>query len=203
MSLGGKPVLRDVDLTLQHGEVVGVSGPNGSGKTTLLRLLATLLPLADGSGQVLGADLGGNDFRTVRPRIGMIGHRPALIQELTLRENLIHLAKLAGVDVSRVDPVLEVVGLTNASSRRTSDSSFGMQRRVEVAQVLLRQPHLVLLDEALSGLDSAAQDLVSAVSARTTEGGGAVVMVSHDQAVLGRSCERVLALSKGSLEELS
>jgi len=193
-------VLRDVDLTLQAGEVVGVVGPNGSGKTTLLRLTATLLRLSGGAGQVLGADLDGDDFRDVRPLIAMIGHRPALIEELSLRENLIHLGRLAGIDMDRVDPVLDVVGLGRASDRRASASSFGMQRRVEVAHVLLRRPRLVLLDEALSGLDSSAQELISAVATRTIEDDGAVIMVSHDRTALDRRCDRVLALTMGRLE---
>jgi ABC-type multidrug transport system ATPase subunit len=75
-----------------------------------------------------------------------------------------------------------------------------MQRRVEVAHVLLRRPRLVLLDEALSGLDSSAQELISAVAARTIEDHGGVIMVSHDRAALDRSCDRVLALKTGRLE---
>ncbi len=194
-------MLRQLDFRLAAGEVVGVSGPNGSGKTTLLRLLATLLRLGAGDGHVLGTSLNGDDFRAVRPQICMIGHRPALIPELTLRENLLHLGKLGGVDPNRVDPVLEVVGLAGASDRRASESSFGMQRRVEVAHILLRRPRLVLLDEALSGLDDSAQDLIGAVSSRTTDGGGGVVMVSHDRGVLARHCSRVHSLEMGRLEE--
>lgn len=202
VDLGGRPVLRDVDLALHPGEVVGVAGPNGSGKTTLLRTVATLLRLSHGSGHVLGADLARNDFRAIRPSIGMIGHRPALIQELTLRENLIHLARLGGEDVERVDPVLDVVGLAGASDRRATAASFGMQRRTEVAHLLLRRPDLVLLDEAISGLDGAAQDLVAALISRTTDEGGGVITVSHDQTRLSESCDRVLVLAAGRLEAL-
>lgn len=196
-------MLRHLDFTLGQGEVVGVSGPNGSGKTTLLRLLATLIRPGDGEGQVLGTDLGGNDFRAVRPQICMIGHRPALIPELTLRENLLHLGRLGGVDLGRVDPVIEVVGLAGASDRRAADSSFGMQRRIEVAHILLRRPRLVLLDEALAGLDESAQTLIGAVASRTTDAGGGVVMVSHDRGLLARSCDRVHALTMGRLEAAS
>lgn len=193
-------MLRHLDFTLDHGDVVGVSGPNGSGKTTLLRLLATLIRLGDGRGQVLGADLRGDDLREARRQICMIGHRPALLPELTLRENLHHLARLGGVEVDRVDPVLEVVGLAGASDRRAAASSFGMQRRVEVAHILLRRPLLVLLDEALSGLDDSAQELIGAVASRTTDDGGGVVMVSHDRNLLARSCDRVHSLTMGRLE---
>lgn len=144
--------------------------------------------------------MAGTDVRTIRPLIGMIGHRPSLIPELTLRENLMHLARLGGEDLERVDAVLDVVGLADASDRRVTAASFGMQRRTEVAHLLLRSPELVLLDEAISGLDGAAQDLVAAVISRTTGNGGGVITVSHDQARLSISSDRVLVLAAGRLE---
>ena len=164
VSLGGRPVLREVDLEVESGESVGISGPNGSGKTTVVRLIATLLSPDRGSGRVMGRDLGLADIHEVRRHVGLIGHTPALIPELSLRENLQHFGKLAGVAEDRIEPVLEVVGLARASERRAEASSFGMKRRVEVALLLLRKPKLVLLDEAISGLDEAAADLIDAWS---------------------------------------
>ena len=200
VSLGGKPVLRDVDLTVKAGEVVGVAGPNGSGKTTLIRVLATLLRTNGGTGSVLGAELTTDQVYEVRRSIGMISHIPALISELTLRENLAHIARLAGADEERVDPVLEVVGLDQAGDRRADESSFGMQRRVEVAHLLLTRPQLVLLDEATAGLDDSARALIGALADRTVNDGGGVVMVSHDRAQLARACGTVMSLSVGRLE---
>lgn len=200
VSLGGKPVLRDVDFTLLAGESVGVSGPNGSGKTTLVRTLATLIRISGGSGSVLGADINTDGIFDVRRSIGMIGHKPALMSELTLQENLSHVARLAGVDHERVDTVLDIVGLDGASDRRAAASSFGMQRRVEVAHLLMTRPRLVLLDEATAGLDSLARELIAALAERTKSDGGAVVMVSHDHQQLTRSCDRTMALATGRLE---
>ena len=203
VSLGGKPVLRDVDLTLARGEVIGISGPNGSGKTTLARALATLIRVDRGGGAVLGADINTDAVFEVRHRIGMIGHVPALLSELTLKENLIHVSRLAGIELSRVDQMLEVVGLAEAADRMTEASSFGMKRRIEVAHLLLRKPTLLLLDEAMSGLDASAQDLIGALVDRTTGDGGAAVMVSHDPAHLAEMCPTVLELSTGTLKVAS
>lgn len=200
VTLGGRPVLRDLVLTLDPGEIVGVSGPNGSGKTTLVRTLATLIRISEGAGTVLGADLTGDDVFRVRRSVGLIGHRPALIPELSLRENLVHVVRLAGLDTSRIDPVLEVVGLAGAGERRASASSFGMQRRIEVAHLLLTRPRLVLLDEATSGLDDSARNLISALAERTVETGGGVVMVSHDSDHLRTACHRTMGLDAGKLE---
>ncbi|MFQ5522734.1 MAG: heme ABC exporter ATP-binding protein CcmA [Acidimicrobiia bacterium] len=202
VSLGGRPVLRDLTFSLASGEVVGIAGPNGSGKTTLVRLLATLIRIHSGRGTVLGADLASDSVYSIRRSIGMIGHQPALLPELTLTENLVHRARLAGFDESMVGWSLGVVGLAGAAERKASASSFGMQRRVEVAHLLLSGPKLLLLDEATSGLDRSARELISALADRTTSAGGAVVMVSHDEAQLGDVCHRMLRLELGRLEEL-
>ena len=203
VSLGGKPVLRDIDFVLKPGQIMGISGLNGSGKTTLLRILSTLLRIREGSGVVLDANIDSNDVFIVRPLIGMIGHKPALIGELTLHENLLHVARLTGVEEKKVGAVLAVVGLDEASERRADASSFGMQRRIEVAHLLLTRPRLLLLDEATSGLDSSARDLIAALTERVVGDGGGVVTVSHDQARLAESCDNTMSLTEGRLELVS
>ncbi|MGA7097827.1 MAG: ABC transporter ATP-binding protein [Acidimicrobiia bacterium] len=199
VSLGGNPILRAVDLEVGSGDILGVSGPNGSGKTTLLRLIATLIKPDAGNGQVLGARLGTGEVAAVRTRIGMVTHTPALISELTLRENLEHAVRLIGGDVGRVEGALRVVGLERAANRMAAASSFGMQRRIEVARLLITMPRLLLLDEAISGLDSDAASLVDALIERSISSDGSVVMVSHDEAHLADRCRRVLTLTDGHL----
>jgi ABC-type multidrug transport system ATPase subunit len=203
VSLGGKPILRDIDFVLKPRQIMGISGLNGSGKTTLLRILSTLLRIREGSGVVLDANIDSNEVFVVRPFIGMIGHKPALIGELTLHENLLHVARLTGIEEKKVGSVLEVVGLDEASDRRADASSFGMQRRIEVAHLLLTRPRLLLLDEATSGLDSSARDLIAALSERVVGDGGGVVTVSHDQARLAESCDNTMSLTEGRLELVS
>jgi len=102
-----------------------------------------------------------------------------------------------------VGAVLAVVGLDEASDRRADASSFGMQRRIEVAHLLLTRPRLLLLDEATSGLDSSARDLIAALTERVVGDGGGVVTVSHDQARLAESCDNTMSLTEGRLELVS
>lgn len=203
VSLGGRPILRDLDFAIAPGEAVGIVGPNGSGKTTLVRLTATLLSVDRGALTVLGTDTTGTDLTSIRRSIGLIGHQPALIPELTLAENLIHIARLARVDTARVDRALEVVGLADAADRRAEACSFGMQRRVEIAHLLLTRPRLLLLDEAASGLDESARLLVDALVSAVCERGGGCVVVSHDRSQLVQLTSRMMNLSAGRLETAS
>lgn len=203
VSLGGRPVLRDIDLTVEPGEAVGIAGPNGSGKTTLVRTAATLLSIDQGTATVLGKNTHDRDLSGVRRSIGLIGHQPSLIGELTLDENLVHMARLAGVETARVARALDVVGLAAAADRRAVACSFGMRRRVEIAHLLLTKPSLLLLDEAASGLDDSARDLVDALVNSVRERGGGCIVVSHDSSQLTELTSRTMAITGGRLETTS
>lgn len=200
VSLGGRPVLRDLDLVVEPGEVLGVAGPNGSGKTTLIRAAATLATPDRGSIHVFGTATTAHDVLATRRSIGMIGHNPGLIAELTLEENLVHVARLAEIEPDRVRRALDVVGLSEAADRRADASSFGMKRRVEIAHLLLTRPKLLLLDEAASGLDEAARQLIDALVDSVRKRGGGCIVVSHDQAQLAGLCSRTSTLAGGRLE---
>ena len=200
VELGGNTVLEQLDFEMRDGDVVGITGPNGSGKTTLVRVLATLVRIDAGAGEILDADISGNGIYGVRSLIGLIGHKPTVLHHLTLEENLVHAARLAGVDVLRVPQALHAVGLEQVAARSAHASSFGMLRRLEVARLLLTEPRLLLLDEATSGLDAEARDLVGALIDRTIDRDGGVVVVSHDVTQLEDLCQDILALKTGKLE---
>jgi heme ABC exporter ATP-binding subunit CcmA len=203
VSLGGQPILRGITLALGPNEVLGIAGPNGSGKTTLLRLLATLVRPDEGSGRVLGAALGTTEVFAIRRDIGLIGHVPSLIAELSLRENLEHATRLVGGDTSRIDRALRVVGLEGAADRMVTQSSQGMLRRAETARLLLTRPRLLLLDEPFSGLDASALDLIDTLIDRALSDGGSVVMVSHDTSHLASRTDRTMAITAGRLEAVA
>jgi len=189
LRIGNTVIIRRAKLALTAGEKVGLLGPNGSGKTTVLRMLATLLPPTDGSGTVMGARLGTDAVYTVRSRIVMVGHLPALYPELTLAENTRFVARLSGRAPAVADEALTMVGLAGASQRRAAQSSKGMLRRAELARALILEPDLLLLDEAHAGLDAEAIGLVDALANRVVARGGAAVLVSHepDRLVVDRS----------------
>lgn len=197
--IGSTQILRDVNLEIVAGEVVGLFGANGAGKTTALRLIATLLRPAQGRGTVLGADLTSSDRYDVRRMIGMIGHVPGIYPELTLGENLRFSARVAGVPTDRVAEALAAVGLAGAIDRRAGASSHGMQRRAEFARELMIDRSLLLLDEPHSALDRDAVDLVEGLIRRKAAEGGAVVVVSHDRDRINAIAHRSVELVGGTL----
>jgi ABC-type multidrug transport system ATPase subunit len=200
VTIGQVPILTSVDLEVAPGECVGITGPNGAGKTTLLRVLATLRQPTSGGGEVLGAQLGVPGVRSVRPRIGLLGHSPALAMQLSLAENLRFHAGLRGLPLERAEQALELVGLGGAANRRGSECSSGMLRRADLGRTFLGEPDLLLLDEPIDGLDQSARPLVAASIAAALDRGGAVVVVSHDPANLDRYASRILGLSDGALD---
>jgi heme exporter protein A len=195
---GHVPVLTGISLSVHAGEVVGVAGPNGAGKTTLLGVISTLIRPTTGTGTVFGAAIGSAGVFDVRNRIGWSGHDPALYPELTLLENLLLTARLAGLTAADARHALHVVGLTGAGDRRADRSSNGMQRRVDLARLVMLDPDLVLLDEAHAGLDVEADRIIAALLQRARSKGKAAVLVSHDANRLSQDADRVITIERGT-----
>ncbi len=197
----GSLILRSIDLDLPAGSATALFGSNGSGKTTLLRVVATLLRPSSGSGSVLGAALGTAEADSVRRRIGLIGHEPALYPNLTLAENAELAASVALGRPARSEArhALEQVGLAAAADRRASRCSNGMRRRVEFARMLIIAPDLLLLDEAHVGLDPEAWGLVSHLISAVTGRGGSALVVAHEEERVRPLVDHTVTLVDGVL----
>ncbi len=180
-SFGEWPVLWDLDLSVPWGETLVLFGANGAGKTTLLRILATHVRPDHGSVAVAGHSLRSRP-EEVRRRIGVVGHRSLLYNDLTCRENLIYYARLFGLKdhKPRVDEVLEMVSLSDRADHRVRTLSNGMQKRAAIARAILHQPDVLLLDEPEAGLDRESVSILGALLGDWTDSGRSVVMTTHD-----------------------
>lgn len=193
---GARWVLRGVSLQVAPGEIVGLLGANGSGKSTLLRVLATLLRPQGGSARVAGADLT-DEPDLVRERVGYLAHRPGVYDDLTALENLRFATEMQGGGRLGAEAALERVGLAHEAGARVRGFSAGMQRRLALARLLLREPALLLLDEPYSNLDAAGIALMNDVLREAVARGAAALVVLHETAPAAGMLTRVLQLSEG------
>lgn len=195
---GGRWALRGVSLRVEPGEVVALLGHNGSGKTTLLRIIATLLRPTRGGGTVLGHDLV-RDAAAVREYVGVLGHSPGLYGDLTARENLIFALRMAGrpADQGIVESALDEVGLAREADELVRGFSAGMQRRLALARLRLREPRVLLLDEPFASFDSDGIAMINALLARHKAGGNAAIITTHNLQRAEDVVDRTISLAHG------
>jgi Cu-processing system ATP-binding protein len=194
---GSMTVLHDLNLNLGEGEVLGLFGHNGAGKTTSMKLILGLLSPSEGQVKVLGR--APNDPQ-VRRQLGYLPENVTFYPQLSGRETLRHFARLKGAALSQVDELLEQVGLAHAADRRVKTYSKGMRQRLGLAQALLGEPKLLLLDEPTVGLDPiATQDLYQLID-RLRQRGTSIILCSHVLPGVEAHINRAAILAKGRLQ---
>lgn len=202
--LGGRPILRGIELAVGTGEVVAVLGANGSGKSTLVRALLGLVPLSRGSVQLFGTPL--DRFRGWR-RIGFVPQRttatagvPASVWEVVASGRLARLRPLQPMrraDKDAVREALEAVGLSDRAGDGCSTLSGGQQQRVLIARALAGRPDLLVLDEPTAGVDLANQDTFAAILRRLVDQGTTILLVAHEMGPLEPLISRTVVMRDG------
>ncbi|MGH2396661.1 MAG: ABC transporter ATP-binding protein [bacterium] len=192
--------LSGLSLSVSRGEIYGFLGPNGAGKTTTLKILMGLMRVTSGKAEVLGKPVGEVH---VRRQIGFLPESPYFYDYLTAEEFLAFYGHLAGLERGelsrRIDHLLEVVGLSEARTRQLRKFSKGMLQRVGLAQALIHDPELVILDEPMSGLDPLGRKHVRDLILGLRDQGKTVFFSTHIIPDVEMICDRVGIIVKGKL----
>ncbi|WP_346538752.1 metal ABC transporter ATP-binding protein [Micromonospora sp. DPT] len=202
----GRPVLRDVSLTVTAGEVVAVLGANGSGKSTLIRAVLGLVPLAAGSVELFGTPL--RRFRQWRrigyvpQRLGAGGGVPATVREVVASGRLARRGVLrppGRADREAVDAALRAVGLADRAADPVATLSGGQQQRALIARALAGRPELLVLDEPTAGVDAASQEAFATALRDFVADGGTVLLVAHELGPLRPLISRAVVVHQGGI----
>ncbi len=198
---GGPPALAGLSLAVPAGSV-GLVGANGAGKTTLFRLMLGLMQPTSGRIEVAGRDVA-TDPVGIRGRLGYMPEHDCLPLDQTASDIVATFGELAGLPVraarQRASDVLDLVGLDEARFRPVGGFSTGMRQRTKLAQALVADPHLVLLDEPTAGLDPLGREEMLDLVARLAGFGISVILATHLLDDVQRVCEHVVMIDRGHL----
>src|SRR5438132_4660946 len=192
--------IRHIATGFDAGEVYGLLGPNGSGKSTTLKIILGLVSPTRGHTEIFG-----RDSRLVESRatVGFLPENPYFYKYLTGAETLMFFGRLCGLRGSRlrkrIDELLALVGLTNARARRLGTYSKGMMQRIGLAQALVNEPKLVVLDEPTAGVDPAGSRAIRNIIVDLRQRGITVLLSSHLLTQVQEICDRVGILARGVL----
>jgi ABC-2 type transport system ATP-binding protein len=191
--------IRDVSFSVAKGEILGFLGPNGAGKTTTMRILTGFMPATSGTANIDGYDVFESSFE-VRKRIGYLPENPPLYLDMTVAAYLRFVARIKGVTKANLDEAtdraLEVCGLTEVSHRLTGHLSKGFRQRVGLAQALIHDPPVLVLDEPTIGLDPR-QIIEIRKLIRRLAGERTVILSTHILPEVAQLCEKVVILAEG------
>ena len=195
--------LNQVSFDVQHGEFFGLLGPNGAGKTTLISILAGLARATSGSATVMGYDVQ-KDYQHARRVLGVVPQELSFDPFFSVRETLRWQSGYFGIknNDAWIDELLENLGLTDKADTNMRALSGGMKRRVLVAQALVHQPQVIILDEPTAGVDVELRQSLWAFISRLHREGHTIILTTHYLEEAEQLCERIAILKKGQIAAL-
>ncbi|HNX87642.1 MAG TPA: ATP-binding cassette domain-containing protein [Paludibacteraceae bacterium] len=199
-SFGNQQVLRDISFRIDAGEVVGFLGPNGAGKTTTMKILAGALDYQTGNAAVCGMEVADNPLET-KKNIGYLPEQNPLYTDMYVKEYLLFVAETYGIGkekYKRVDELIDLVGLRPEFSKKIGQLSKGYRQRVGLAQALIHNPKVLILDEPTTGLDPnqlvEIRNLIREIGKNRT-----VLFSTHIMQEIEAVCNRVIIINKGEI----
>ena len=199
-TFGRKRALNSINFEIKEGEIFGFLGPSGSGKTTMINILTGQLLPDSGNTQLLGKD--SQDLNpTDLEKIGIVSDQSGFYEKLSLEKNLLLYAKLYGINLNRVDELLDQVGLLASKKVLAEQLSTGMKQRMLLARALINQPKILFLDEPTSGLDPTTSKSIHELLVDLKENGTTIFLTTHDMNEATLLCDNLALLNKGKLIE--
>lgn len=199
-TFGRKRALNSINFEIREGEIFGFLGPSGSGKTTMINILTGQLLPDSGITQLLGKD--SQDLHpTDLEKIGIVSDQSGFYEKLSLEKNLLLYAKLYGINLNRVDELLDQVGLLASKKILAEQLSTGMKQRMLLARALINQPKILFLDEPTSGLDPTTSKSIHELLVQLKESGATIFLTTHDMNEATLLCDHLALLNKGKLIE--
>ncbi|MFZ7943530.1 MULTISPECIES: ABC transporter ATP-binding protein [Bacillaceae] len=198
--IGRREIIKGLTFDLHEGEVFGFLGPNGAGKTTTIRMLVGLIKPTSGSVRICGYSIE-NQFQEAVSNLGCIVENPELYPYLSGYNNLLHFARMLDTKgEERIREVVELVGLTERIHDKVKTYSLGMRQRLGIAQALLGEPKVLILDEPTNGLDPAGiREMRQFIRYLAEKEGLSVLVSSHLLSEIQLLCDRVAIISKGTI----
>ncbi|MBS4179313.1 ABC transporter ATP-binding protein [Lederbergia citrea] len=199
-TIRGKKIIDDLSFEVVEGEVFGFLGPNGAGKTTTIRMIVGLIGITSGEITICGKNVV-KDYENAIKHVGAIVENPELYKFLTGYQNLEQVARLIkGVTKEKIDEIVELVGLKDRIHDKVKTYSLGMRQRLGIAQSLLHDPKILILDEPTNGLDPAGiREIRDYLRSLAREKGLAIIVSSHLLAEMEMMCDRIAIIQKGKL----
>lgn len=192
---GEQKALNEVSFTVNSGEVIGFLGPNGAGKSTMMKIITGYIPQSEGDVEVCGIDVR-TDSLEVRKKVGYLHEHNPLYTDMYVREYLSFVAGVHKAPLSRVDEMIEKTGLTPEQHKKIGQLSKGYRQRVGLAQAMIHDPEVLILDEPTTGLDP--NQLVDIRKLIREIGKEKTVMLStHIMQEVEAVCDRVIIINKG------
>ncbi|UQW98937.1 ABC transporter ATP-binding protein [Rummeliibacillus sp. G93] len=199
----GKKIIDDLSFTIEEGEVFGFLGPNGAGKTTTIRMMVGLMGITSGEILICGKNVE-KEFEAALMNIGGIVENPEMYKFLTGYQNLMQYARMIkGISKQKIDEVVEFVGLKERIHDKVKTYSLGMRQRLGLAQSLLHDPKVMILDEPTNGLDPAGiREIRDHLKKLTKEKGMSVIVSSHLLSEMEMMCDRIAIIQNGKLVDI-
>ena len=201
--IGNKKIIKGLDFEIRSGEVFGFLGPNGAGKTTTIRMLVGLISMTEGDVLIKGKSIK-TDFKNAIQHVGAIVENPEMYPFLSGWKNLKQYARMVpGITDQRIHEIISLVGLEKAIHEKAGRYSLGMRQRLGIAQALLHEPSILILDEPTNGLDpSGIREIRKYIRALAEQENVSVIVSSHLLSEMELLCDRIGIIKNGQLVAL-